>query len=275
MTDSAPMTSTADPFAAFKTKQRELWANFAPLAALTTPTAAKLVRFARVAPGQRVLDVGCGTGVVAISAARLAGARVCGADLTPALLEVARENATIAGCGVDFREADVEQLPFGDAEFDVVLSQFGHIFAPRPEVAIAEMLRVLKPGGTIAFSSWPPELFNGRLGAIVARYLPPPAGLPSPMQWGDVHVIRERLGALVRDLTFERDTMIVPALSPQHHRAVTEHGGGTMRTLVMALEKTDPAKLAEARREYDALAAEYFTENTVRQGFLMTRATKP
>ena len=273
MTDST--TTTADAIAAFKAKQREAWASFAPLAANTTITAARLVRFARVQRGQRVLDIACGTGVVALTAAMDAGAKVTAADLTPELLEVARENARIGGVEIDFHEADVEKLPFDDAEFDVVLSQFGHMFAPRPDVAVAEMLRVLKPGGTIAFSTWPPELFNGRMFGLVARHLPPPPpGVSAPPQWGDPHVIRERLGSAVRDLGFERDVMVVPALSPAHHRAVTERSAGPMRTVVAALEKSDPAKLAELRREYDQTASEYFFENAMRQGFLMTRAVK-
>src|SRR5881628_248600 len=157
--DKAP---SVDPLARFKEAQREGWAHFAPFEALTTPPAAELVRRASPRAGQRVLDVACGTGVVAVTAAR-AGARVSGLDLTPQLLEQARENARLANVEIEFREGDAEQLPFGDSAFDVVLSQFGHMFAPRPEVAIGEMLRVLKPGGTIAFSTWPPELFMGRM----------------------------------------------------------------------------------------------------------------
>ena len=135
-----------DPFADLKKRQREMWASFAPTAMSTTPTAAQLVRFAQVAPGERVLDVGTGTGVVAITAAR-AGARVSGLDLTPELLVDARENARIAGLdGIEWTEGDAEQLPYADACFDVVLSQFGHMFAPRPEVTIAEMRRGAKAG---------------------------------------------------------------------------------------------------------------------------------
>src|SRR5437762_7556987 len=92
------------------------------------------VKFARVRPGQRVLDVGCGTSVAAITAARL-GADVYGIDLTPQLLERARENSAIAETRVDWREGDAEQLPHEDAGFDVVFSQFAHMFAPRPEIA--------------------------------------------------------------------------------------------------------------------------------------------
>src|SRR6058998_4437254 len=144
---------TSDSFDAFKATQRQVWKSFAPLAQATTPSAARLVHFAGVRPGQKFLDVGCGTGVVAITARR-AGAVVTGVDLTPELLAVAKENAAI--CEVDdivWKEGDVENLPFRDGEFEMVLSQFAHIFAPRPERAIQEMLRVLKRGGVPAFNS--------------------------------------------------------------------------------------------------------------------------
>src|SRR6185295_8512055 len=118
-----------DAIARFKEGQRQAWKHFGPLAMLTTPAAARLVKFANVRAGQNVLDVACGTGVVAITAARI-GARVRGLDLTPELLARARENAKIANLEIEFREGDAEALPFEDAGFDVVLSQFGHMFAP-------------------------------------------------------------------------------------------------------------------------------------------------
>ena len=140
-----------DPFAGFKAVQKEAWSLFTPMEVFTTPSAAKLVSFAGVATGQRLLDVGCGTGVAAITAARR-GAKVRGLDLSPVLIERAREHAQLANLDVDFAEGDAESLPYGDNEFDVVLSQFGHMFAPRPEVTIAQMRRVLKPGGRFAVS---------------------------------------------------------------------------------------------------------------------------
>jgi len=271
---SSTAATAADPFAQFKARQKEAWAHFAPLAMYTTPSAARLVRFAGVKAGQRVLDVAGGTGVVAITVARL-GAKVTGSDLTPELLEQARENAAIVGLDIEFKEADVEKLPFGDAQYDVVLSQFGHMFAPRPDVAIAEMLRVLKPGGTIAFASWPPDHYVGRMFQLTARYAPPPpAGVASPAQWGEPAIIRERLGQAVKDITFDRDVMIVNILSPQHQRATMERTSGPVISMVQALEKADPAKLAEFRREAEAIIGEYFEMNTIRQSYLMTRATK-
>jgi SAM-dependent methyltransferase len=263
-----------DPFESFKAAQKLGWAHFAPLETYTTPTAAQLVKHARVRAGQRVLDVACGTGVVAVTAARH-GARVTGLDLTPALLERARENSRTAAVEIDWHEGDAENLPFEDGAFDVVLSQFGHIFAPRPDVAVAEMLRVLKPGGTIAFATWPPELFIGRMFTLTARYAPPPPpGVAPPPQWGDPRIVSERLGNAVKDVVFERARMLVPVLSPQHFRATMERTAGPVIKMVEALTTADPAKLAAFRAEFEGLAAEYLDENIVRQDYLLTRAIK-
>ena len=263
-----------DPFDDFKAAQKKTWAHFAPLEVFTTAVAARLVSHAKVQPGKRVLDVACGTGVVAVTAARR-GATATGLDLTPQLLERARENAEIAGVAIPWHDGDAENLPFDDASFDVVLSQFGHIFAPRPAVALAEMLRVLKPGGTIAFATWPPELFMGRMFAITARYAPPPPpGVAPPSQWGDPTIVTERLGAAVTDLLFDRGTMSVPTLSPQHFRANLERTAGPLIKLVETLAANDPQKLAQFRREYETLVAEYYADNLVRQDYLLTRAKK-
>ncbi len=257
----------------FKQNQREGWAHFGPLELITTSPAAQLVRFARVQAGDGILDVACGTGVVAVTAARL-GARATGLDLTPELLERARENAALANVSIDFHEGDVEQLPFADNEFDGVLSQYGHMFAPRPDVAIAEMLRVLRPGGTIAFSTWPPEMLVGRIFALAANYAPPPPpGVSPPPLWGDPNVIRDRLGDKVKDVRFDRAAMTVPVLSPQHQRATAERIG-PMRKLVEMLSATDAAMLEAFRREYDAIVGDYIQDNVIQQHYLMTRATK-
>jgi SAM-dependent methyltransferase len=265
---------SADPIAKFKEAQRQGWAHFAPLESFTTPPAARLVKFSGVRAGQRVLDVACGTGVVAITAARR-GAMVCGIDLTPELLERARENARIAEMDVDWSEGDAEALPFDDGAFDIVLSQFGHMFAPRPDVAIREMLRVLKPGGVIAFATWPPELLIGSSFTLVASYMPPPPpGVCPPPQWGDPAIVRQRLGDAVSAIVFDRARMEFPALSLQNYRAVIERTAGPMLKLVEMLSGKDPARLKQFRREYDALIAPYFEDNVIHQDYLLTRAIK-
>jgi SAM-dependent methyltransferase len=273
------MTTTGtDPFANYKAAQREGWASFLPVEVISTIPAAKLVKFAEVTPGQRLLDVACGTGVVAITAARR-GAKVSGLDLTPVLLERARHNASVASVDIDFIEGDAEALPYPDGSFDVVLSQFGHIFAPRPAVVAREMLRVLKQGGRIAFSSWPPEHFTGRMFSFLADYLPPPPpgaerAAPAAL-WGDPNIVRERLGTSVTALTFGRSTLTAPALSVRHFRLAQEKTIGPLAKVVAALEN-DPAKLARLRADFEAMASDAYDDddNAIRMPFLMARATK-
>lgn len=264
--------SAADPFARLKRSQREGWSLFAPLEAVTTIPAARLVAFAGVRARQRVLDVACGTGVVALTAAR-AGAMVCALDLAPDLIVYGRQHAALAEVDVRFKEGDLEALPYEDASFDVVLSQFGHMFAPRPGVAIAEMLRVLAPGGTLAFTTWPPEHFVGQMFALVGRYVPPPAGAPPPAQWGDPTIVRQRLGDAATDIAFDRGVMEFPALSPQHYRRGMEQTLAPVVKLVTTL-RSEPAKLAAFRTELDAFIGRHLANNIVRHDYLMTRATR-
>lgn len=261
-----------DPFTQFKAAQREGWALFGPVENLTTPAAGYLTDYAGIQPNQTVLDVGCGTGVVAVTAARK-GAKVKGLDLSPVLLEKANSNARLANVKIDFVEGDVEALPYKDGEFDIVLSQFGHMFAPRPSVAISEMLRVLRPGGVIAFSTWPPELFTGRMFALTGKYLPPPEGVAPPPQWGDPKIIRERLGTGVSDIAFEREVLLTPMLSPQHFRSFLETTVGPLTKLVQKYQGQESI-LAQFRSELESLVSEFARGNTVRQHFIMTRAKK-
>ena len=249
-----------------------MWASFAPTAMITTPVAGQLVRFAGIRSGEQVLDVGTGTGVVAVTAART-GARVKALDLTPALLRDARLNAQIAQVEVEFTEGDAENLPYPDGSFDVVVSQFGHMFAPRPDVAIAEMRRVLKPGGRVAFATWPPEHFTGKMFAWVGKNSPPPPpGAAPPPQWGSPAIITERLAPHFDPPFFQRGIMRAQALSVAHYRLFMEQSVGPIQKLVESLAN-DPEKLAQLRGEYEALVAPYYEDNIVRMDYIFTKAT--
>lgn len=257
----------------FKKKAKKIWRTFAAFETVTALAAPRLIQFANVKKNSEVLDVGCGTGVVAIAAAH-AGAYVSGSDLTPELIAHARTNASIANLDIKFDVSDVESLPYKDNQFDYVLSQFGHMFAPRPELAISEMLRVLKPGGVIAFSTWPPELLTGRLFILTNKYGPPPLkDISPPVEWGMVPIIEKRLGNSVNNISFDRSEYGNPALSPSHMRVSLEKYIGPITATIKFLE-SDSKKLKEYRLQLDKLLAEYYHNNTVIQGYLMTKATK-
>jgi SAM-dependent methyltransferase len=147
----------------------------------------------RLAPldGAEVLDVATGTGNAALLAAR-AGASVVGVDLTPELLDIARRRARDEGLYVDFIEGDAEALEFEEDRFDVVVSTFGVIFAPRPAVAAGELARVLTPGGRLGLTTWPIEGLAAAMRGVIARHLPnadPPP--PEPPPWVTAQGLRE------------------------------------------------------------------------------------
>ena len=161
-----------------------------------------------------------------------------------------------------------------------MLSQFGHIFAPRPAVAVREMLRVLKPGGRIAFSTWPPEHFTGRMFAFIARLFAAAAGRNGAgalrRSCGAIpNIVRERLGAAVTDLKFDRETLVGAALSVAHFRNAQENTIGPLTKLVASLAGRSGRLARIARRfRHDRRATLIRNDNTVRMPFLMARATK-
>ena len=146
-----------------------------------------------VSAGQTVLDVAAGNGNAALAAARR-GCDVTATDYVESLLERARRRADADGLPLTTQVADAEDLPFEDASFDVVLSTVGVMFTPNPERAAAELLRVVRPGGRIGLVNWTPEGFIGQMFKIVGAHVPPPAGVPSPLQWGTEARVEELLG---------------------------------------------------------------------------------
>jgi SAM-dependent methyltransferase len=182
------------PLEQIKASMRTTWmAGDFGVVAKTTGAAEKFVERLPIAPGMRVLDVACGTGNVALPLAR-AGAVVTGVDIAPNLLVQARERAVAEGLAVKFDEGDAEQLPYADGSFDAVVTMFGAMFAPRPEVVAAELARVLRPGGLLAMANWNPASFTGKMFKVGGMHAAPPPGLQPPVLWGDEATVRARLG---------------------------------------------------------------------------------
>jgi ubiquinone/menaquinone biosynthesis C-methylase UbiE len=181
------------PFPAIKARQQALWASgdYAVIGATLQIVGELLNEAADVRAVHRVLDVAAGNGNATLAAARRF-ASVTSTDCVPALLERGRQRAEAEGLtNISFEVADVEALPYPDASFDVVLSTFGAMFAPDHERAAAEMTRVCRPGGRIGLANWTPNGFVGQLLRLVARYVPPPAGVRSPLSWGTDTYVRE------------------------------------------------------------------------------------
>lgn len=199
--------ATTPDLAAVKQRQQQAWASgdFAVVAPRIVLVAEHLVDTADLHAGWRVLDVATGSGNAAIAAARL-GCTAVGVDYVPALLERGRERAAAEGLDVELLDGDAESLPFADGSFDAVTSVFGSMFAPDHARAAAELLRVVRPGGTIALASWTPESFVGELFRTVAGHVPPPAGVPSPMLWGTEAHLRRLFGERVCSLEVEERT---------------------------------------------------------------------
>jgi SAM-dependent methyltransferase len=178
-----------------KRRQQQMWASgdFHAVAALIQPVAEELVAALDPVAGWRVLDVATGSGNAAIAAARL-GCTAVGVDYVPSLLERGRERAAAEGLAVDLLEGDAEALPFPDSSFDAVTSVFGTMFAPDHAKTATELLRVCRPGGTIALASWTPDGFIGEMFRTIGAHVPPPAGLRSPLLWGTEAHLRELFG---------------------------------------------------------------------------------
>jgi SAM-dependent methyltransferase len=273
------MTVSDDSLLDLKQKSKVAWAlgDYRKIATDSLPVSAHLIRSTQVRPGESVLDVACGTGVTAITARR-AGSNVTGVDLTPKLLEQAKEEEILAEVeDIEWKKGDVEDLPFQDHSFDVVLSSFGHMFASRPNVAAKEIIRVTKKRGRIGFATWPPELAVGRIFISIAKHIssppPPPNILPSPLQWGIPELVQQYLGNGVKNLYFERGTTNMYVLSPNHY---WQHLSTKFGPLIQAIQpfKNESAKVEELRCDFIQAITPYIRDNTLRLDYLLTVATK-
>ena len=201
------ITPSSD-YTELRDKQQKVWSSgdYNKIAALTVPVSEHLVEQVGVMPGERVLDVATGTGHVALAAARRS-AKATGIDYVPELLDIARLRAQAEELDIEFVQSDAEDLPYGDATFDVVLSAIGVMFAADHARAARELVRVCRPGGRIGLASWTPEGFVGGMLAAVGRHVTPPAGAQPATRWGVEAVVAELLGDEVTDVTSVTETV--------------------------------------------------------------------
>lgn len=195
-----------------KKKHRAMWASgdYPALAdEMLLELGAVLVEACGIRSRQRVLDVAAGTGNAAIPAAMM-GAKVVASDLTPELFDAGRREAANRGVSLEWQEGDAEALPFGDAEFDAVMSCIGVMFAPHHQAAADELLRVCKPGGAIGLLCWTPEGFIGQMFAALKPFAPPPPpGAQTAPLWGSEEYVRELLGSRITDINTRKQNLAV------------------------------------------------------------------
>jgi SAM-dependent methyltransferase len=187
------MTMTLE-MESLKTRLRSTWmsGDYGYFAKYLQPGAFEFLKRLDVAPGTKMLDVACGTGQIAIPAAR-AGAKVTGIDIASNLVDQAQERARAEGLDAQFDEGDAEMLPYADGSFDLVVSLIGAMFAPVPERVAAELVRVCRPGGRIVMANWTPEGHVGQMFKIMGAHFPTPLLMASPVKWGDEATVRHRL----------------------------------------------------------------------------------
>jgi ubiquinone/menaquinone biosynthesis C-methylase UbiE len=233
---------------AVKTRQQATWASgdFGRIGVSLQIVGESLCEAVDLLATESVLDVAAGNGNASLAAARRF-ARVTSTDYVPELLAQGRRRAEADRLEVAFQVADAEQLPFPDASFDVVLSTFGVMFAPHQERAGKELLRVAKPGGRVGLASWTAQGFIGRLFQLVSAFVPPPAGLRSPMAWGDETRLVELFGPEAQGIRTERKSFVFRYRSAEHwveffrayygptHKAFAALDAAGQRTLEAAL----------------------------------------
>jgi ubiquinone/menaquinone biosynthesis C-methylase UbiE len=261
MTD---VTDAIEADRALKAKHRAMWGlgNYPAVASeIIAELGEVLVEAAGVRADERVLDVAAGSGNAAIPAA-LRGADVVASDLTPELLETGRRAAEERGADLAWRVGDAEALPFGDDEFDKVISCVGVMFAPQHQASADELLRVCRPGGTIGLVSWTPEGFIGQMFKVMKPYAPPPPpGAQPPPLWGDEDHVLRLLGDRVTDVRAERRTLLVEHFAkPEDFRDYFKTNYGPTIAVYRSLAE-DPDRAAALDQELAELARRFDAES--------------
>lgn len=256
------MTQFVDEVQTLKNRVKATWmaGDYAKIAEIIQPHADEFMARLQLKAGTRVLDAACGTGNLTIPAAKL-GAIVTGQDLSPNLVEVARQRATAEELNIQFDIGDAEDLPYADGAFEVVLSMYGIMFAPRPEPITAQLLRVCASGGLIALANWTPIGFIGQMLKTVSAHVPPAPGMTPPPLWGVEEVVRERLkvGTTEISCTPRKVLLQLPFSPAQTVEYFIQHYGPTNR----AYAACTPQKQVALRHDLEKL---WSSHNTATDG---------
>ncbi len=247
---SSDITLSPSELQTIKGRQQMTWASgdFGRVGVTLQVVGESLVEAAGVNAGERVLDVAAGNGNASLAAARRF-ARVTSTDYVPELLEQGRRRAEADGLDIEFQVADAAALPFADDSFDVVLSTFGVMFAPDQERTAAELIRVVRPGGRIGMANWTPDGFLGDLFRVMGRFVPPPAGLRSPMSWGSRARIAAMFGGSATEIVAERRMFNFRYRSADHWIEFFRTFYGPTHKAFAALDEARQAELQKALRE--------------------------
>jgi SAM-dependent methyltransferase len=238
-----PSTGQVD-LKALKARQQGAWSagDYAVIGTTLQIVGEDLCEALDVRAGQKVLDVAAGNGNASLAAARR-WCDVVATDYVPALLERARERAVAERLAIEFQQADAEALPFLDASFDAVLSTFGVMFTPDQERAAAELVRACRPAGKIGLANWTPAGFIGQLFKVLGSYLPPAAGLKSPMLWGTEERLRELFAG--HRIETSRKLFVFRYRSPEHWLEVFRTYYGPLTKAFDALNAAKQEALAD------------------------------
>ncbi len=260
-------TAVSPEMETLKTKLKTTWeaGDFSEVAKHIETVAEAFVERLNIQPGMKVLDVACGSGNLAIIAAQK-GAEVTGVDIADNLIDAAKKRAEAAGLNIKFEVGDAEAMPYADGEFDLVMTMFGAMFAPRPEVAASELVRVCKPGGTIAMANWTPDGHAGQMFKLSGKYLPPPP-MPAPVLWGVPEEVAKRFGDSVTDLkTTPRLADMIFEYGPAE---VVEHFRQYFGPTVMAFKLIAPENHEAFRSDTEAL---WTQNNTATDGTTLVKS---
>ena len=227
--------------------------QYEKLAARFGPVQDELVERARIRPGDRVLDLATGTGEVAVRAAQL-GATVTAIDLAAPMIEKARRRADEAGAEIVFDVGDAEYLPYEDACFDAILSNFGLIFAPDHANVASELARVTCPGGRLAFTAWKP---NRKLGELYRRFTEDPIEGRESYEWGREDHVEDMLGEDF-DLEFEDGTLWLEADTSEQ---IWELFSQSAPPVIALLKQLDGEQGEQFHRAFVEVYDEYRDEN--------------